>query len=68
MGINDNNLGPIYKKGDKKHCYRGVTILNTLTDVYEQMLEQKLRKFVGTMLTDSQNGFRKGNYNIWGSH
>jgi Reverse transcriptase (RNA-dependent DNA polymerase)/Endonuclease-reverse transcriptase len=53
---------PIYKAGDSKICnnYRGVTLLSTVTKLYERILENRLRNIVDPSLTQSQSGFRKG--------
>lgn len=53
---------PIYKKGDKHDCnnYRGITLLSVVSKVYEQIIENKLRKKIEPTLTETQSGFRKG--------
>lgn len=53
---------PIFKKGDNKDCnnYRGITLLNTATKVFEKIIEKRLRKEVEPTLTEAQSGFRKG--------
>lgn len=53
---------PIHKKGDKKECnnYRGITLLPAVLKIYEQILEQKLRKIIEPTLEETQSGFRKG--------
>ena len=53
---------PIYKKGNKYNCdnYRGITLLSVVLKVYEQIIQNKLRKIIEPTLTQSQCGFRKG--------
>lgn len=53
---------PIYKKGDKKNCsnYRGISILNTCYKIYASILKARLNIIIENMLSESQNGFRKG--------
>ena len=52
---------PIYKnKGDRLKCenYRGISLLNHATKVYEYILERKLRDLVEEKLGPWQHGFR----------
>lgn len=55
-------LIPIHKKGDTRDCtnYRGITLLSTISKVYEKILEEKLRTLVEDQLDEAQSGFRKG--------
>ena len=55
-------LIPIYKSGDKTVCnnYRGITLIGTVTKVYESILERRIRKIVESNLSESQSGFRQG--------
>ena len=53
---------PIYKKGDRRECgnYRGITLLNGASKIYERILEGRLRGCVEEKLGKWQHGFRPG--------
>lgn len=53
---------PIHKKGDPKQCdnYRGITLLNTVTKIYEQIINNRLKPIIDPQLSESQSGFRPG--------
>jgi len=52
---------PIYKnKGDRMKCenYRGISLMNHVTKIYESILEKRLRVFADEHLGPWQHGFR----------
>jgi len=57
-------MQPIYKGGGKdRHCpssYRGIYLLNTLTKLFEGLIESRLSQFTGKhdTLTSAQQGSR----------
>ena len=53
---------PIHKKGDTRDCtnYRGITLLSTVSKMYENIVEKRLRAIVEEQLDEAQSGFRKG--------
>ena len=54
---------PIYKnKGDHQACknYRGITLLNHITKLYETILEQKLKVLAEPQMGVWQHKFRPG--------
>jgi hypothetical protein len=52
----------IYKKGDWKICnnYRGISLLNTASKIYAQILKMKLNTIAKGFLNENLNLFRKG--------
>ncbi|CAA9998994.1 unnamed protein product [Nesidiocoris tenuis] len=54
----------LFKKGDDTDPanYRGISLINSLTKIFSQILQLRLLKFVDTrsLLPENQNGFRKG--------
>ena len=55
-------ITPVFKKGDRNEPknYRGISILNTCYKVYSKILNMKLQKYSEVLMTETQNGFRKG--------
>jgi len=53
-------MQPIYKGGGKDRSYRGIYLLNTLTKLFEGLMEARLSKFTefNDSLTPSQQGSR----------
>lgn len=53
---------PIHKKGDPKQCdnYRGITLLNTIVKIYEQIINNRLKPILEPQLSQTQSGFRPG--------
>lgn len=52
----------LYKKGDRSKCgnYRGISLLNVSYKEYARMLNVRLLTIADGLLSDEQNGFRKG--------
>ena len=53
---------PIFKgKGDKSNCqnYRGISLINHITKLYERILEKRARSIIEEKLGKEQYGFRK---------
>jgi len=52
----------VFKKGDRKEpqSYRKISILNTCYKLYSKILDMKLQKYSALFMTETQNGFRKG--------
>jgi len=52
---------PIFKKVDRRETknYRGISILNTCSNIYPKILNMKLQKYSEVFMTETQNGFRK---------
>lgn len=55
-------IKPIHKKGDKQTCenYRGITLLNTIVKIYEQIINNRLKIILEPQLAEPQSGFRPG--------
>jgi len=55
-------ITPIFKKGDRREPknYRGISILNTCYKVNSKIRNMKLRSYSELLMTETQNGFRKG--------
>lgn len=55
-------ITPIYKKGDRKQCdnYRGITLLNTIMKIYEQIINNRIRPILESQISKSQSGFMSG--------
>jgi hypothetical protein len=52
----------VYKKGDKNNQenYRDISLLNSGYKIYTKLFHHKLYTFYSNILTEEQNGFRKG--------
>lgn len=60
-GLESGN-NTLIQKGNNKEChnqYRGTTLLSVVSNVYERIVEQTLRKMIKIQLEQSQCGFRK---------
>ena len=53
---------PLYKKSDKRDCgnYRGISLLSIPGKVFTKVLQQRLKRYVESCLTEEQAGFRLG--------
>ena len=53
---------PIYKKGSTSSCdnYRGISMLCAATELYEKILERRLRVEIEDKIQREQSGFRPG--------
>ena len=62
-GMKLANVTPVHKKGSWYHKgnYRPVSILPTLSKVFERYLQKQISDFFDTILSKYQCGFRKGN-------
>ena len=56
------DITPLHKKGrkDNKENYRPVSILPTLSKIFEKILFEQISVFFDKLLSDQQCGFRKG--------
>ena len=56
------DITPLYKKGRKnnKESYRPVSILRTLSKIFERILFEQISGFFDNFLSEKQCGFRKG--------
>lgn len=53
---------PVFKKGNQRECsnYRGITLINTIVKIYEQIINNRLKQKVEHTLEEVQSGFRPG--------
>ena len=53
---------PLFKKGNISNCsnYRGITLLSVVLEVYERIMEKRVREILDKQLKESQSDFRKG--------
>ena len=60
--LNLADITPLHKKGrkDNKENYRPVSILPTLSKIFEKILFEQMSVFFGKFLSSQQCGFRKG--------
>ena len=51
---------PLYKKSDKRDCgnYRGISLLSIPSKVFTKVVQQRLKRYVESCLTEEQAGFR----------
>ena len=55
-------ITPMFKKGDRREPqnYRGISILKSCYELYSEILNMKLQKYLEVFMTETQDGFRKG--------
>lgn len=55
------NVTPIFKKGEKQQIsnYRPISMLNTISLVFEKLVAKRISDRIDTILTPNQHGFRK---------
>lgn len=55
-------ITPIHKKGDQKQCqnHRGITLLNTIIMIFEQLINNRIKRTLENKLSEAQIGFRPG--------
>lgn len=61
-----NKIIPIYKKGDpaEPSNYRGISLLSTITKIYNKLLLDRIYDKVNEKLAQSQRGFRRNSSTI----
>ena len=64
------NITPVFKKEDKNLAknYRPVSVLPTLSEVFEKIMQKQVINHVNTFLSPYLNGYRKGfstQYALW---
>ena len=61
-----NKIIPIYKKGDAQdpNNYRGISLLSTITKIYNKLLLNRIYNHVNPLLEQNQRGFRRNSSTV----